>query len=84
MTTLPVELDDERAAAVRAAVSAGSADSVQAAVEDAIDVWLAERTLDNMSDEALRRLWDQGVASGVAGSVDFTQLKADLRRSGRP
>lgn len=74
-----VKVDEKRAAALEAAVSIGSAASVQAAVESAVDAWLAEQALAQADDETLRRLWDEGLASGDAGALDFSALKADAR-----
>jgi antitoxin ParD1/3/4 len=78
-TLIPV--DDERAEALQAAVSAGGAPSVQAAVESAVDAWLTDQALMHASDEALRRLWREGVDSGHAGEIDFAVLKAEARRA---
>ena len=35
--------------------------------------------LSQVSDEALQRLWREGVESGDAGEVDFAALKAEAR-----
>ena len=78
-TLIPV--DHERAKALKAAVSAGRATSVQAAVESAVDAWLAEQALSQASDEALQRLWREGVESGDADAIDFAVLKAEARRT---
>lgn len=80
-TLIPV--DDERAEALKAAVSAGDAPSLREAVASAVDAWLAERALNAVSDEALQRLWQEGVDSGNAGSIDFAALKAEARQTNR-
>ncbi|MCR6646360.1 MAG: hypothetical protein NVV62_18505 [Terricaulis sp.] len=74
-----VKVDEKRAAALEAAVSSGGAASVQAAVDSAVDAWLAEQALAQTDDETLRRLWDEGLASGDAGILDFAALKAEAR-----
>lgn len=81
MSDTTIFVDDERAEALKAAVSAGGAPSVQAAVETAVDAWLAEQTLAQASDETLQRLWREGVESGDAGEIDFALLKAEARRT---
>lgn len=81
MADTTIKVDGERVAALEAAVSAGGAASVQAAVESAVDAWLTDQALSQVSDEALRRLWAEGVGSGDAGEIDFKALKAEARRS---
>lgn len=76
-----IKVDKARAEALKAAVSAGGADSVEAAVESAVDAWLVEQTLAGASDEALQRLWREGVSSGDAGELDFVALKSEARRT---
>jgi antitoxin ParD1/3/4 len=80
MADTTIKVDGERVAALKAAVSAGGATSVQAAIESAVDAWLTDQALSHVSDEALRRLWDEGIRSGVAGEIDFRALKAEARR----
>lgn len=81
MSDTLIHVDDERAEALKAAVSAGGAPSVQAAVESAVDAWLTDQALTQASDETLQRLWRDGVESGDAGEIDFAALKAEARRT---
>lgn len=81
MSETTIKVDEARAAALPAAVSSGGAASVQEAVESAVDAWLTDQALNQVSDEALQRLWREGVESGVAGKIDFAVLKAEARRS---
>lgn len=81
MSETTIKVDASRAAALEAAVSSGGAASVQEAVESAVDAWLTDQALNQVSDEALQRLWREGVDSGVAGKIDFAALKAEARRS---
>ena len=53
--------------------------SAQEAVEQALDAWLADRALSNVSDEALEKLWRDGIASGDAGVLDLAALKKQAR-----
>lgn len=75
-----IQVDEERAKALEQAVTSGDAESVQAAVESALDAWLAEQALRQVPNEALQRLWREGVESGDAGAVDFAELKKLARR----
>lgn len=79
MSDTLIHVDDERAKALEAAVSAGGAPSVQAAVESAVDAWLTEQALLQADDEALQRLWREGVESGDAGELDFAVVKTEAR-----
>ena len=58
---------------------AGGAASVQAAVESAVDAWLTDQALSQVSDDILQTLWKEGLASGDAGAIDFAALKARAR-----
>lgn len=80
MSDTLIKVDENRVAALKAAVSAGGAVSVEDAVESAVDAWLVDQALSRASDEALQRIWSQGVESGDAGALDFTALKAEARR----
>ncbi len=80
-----IRVDKVRAEALEAAVSAGGAESVQAAVESAVDAWLTDQALAQASDETLQRLWREGEDSGEAGALDFEALKREARsRFGAP
>ncbi len=76
-----IKVDQVRAAALKAAVSAGGAKSVQDAVESAVDAWLTDQALAHVSDEKLQELWREGLESGDAGEIDFAALKAEARRT---
>jgi len=81
MSDTTIKVDEGRAAALKAAVSAGGASSVQDAVESAVDAWLTDQALSKANDETLQRLWREGIESGVAGEIDFGALKAEARRT---
>ena len=80
MSDTLIKVDECRAEALQSAVFAGGAASIQAAVESAVDAWLLDHAINQASDEALRKLWDEGLGSGSAGAVDFEALKAEARR----
>ena len=79
MSDTVIQVDEERTAALEAAVSAGGAASVQAAVESAVDAWLADQALAQASDEALQRLWREAVNSSDAGVIDIESIKREAR-----
>lgn len=79
MSDTLVKVDQARALALEAAVSAGGAASVQEAVESALDAWLTEQTLSQLPDDVLRRLWREGIESGVASALDLNALKSEAR-----
>lgn len=81
MSTTLIHVDEQRAQALKDAVSAGGAPSVQAAVEVAVDAWLTERALLDASDETLQRIWREGVDSGDGGEADFSTIKSEARRA---
>lgn len=74
-----LHLDTDRATALQEAVASGEADSVQDAVDHALDAWLAQRRFEKIGDAALAAIWAEGEASGDAGTLDFAKLKAEAR-----
>jgi Arc/MetJ-type ribon-helix-helix transcriptional regulator len=81
MSETLVPVNEERAQALEAAVSAGDASSVAEAVANAVDAWLTDQALAKVDDEVLQRLWREGIESGDADAVDFAVLKAEARRN---
>jgi antitoxin ParD1/3/4 len=61
-----ISLSPELAAAVDCAVEAGEFNSASEVVRDALRQWKERRDLLGYTVEELRRLWDEGVASGEA------------------
>jgi antitoxin ParD1/3/4 len=61
-----ISLSPELAAAVDGAVEAGEFNSASEVVRDALRQWKERRDLLGFTVEELRRLWDEGVASGEA------------------
>jgi antitoxin ParD1/3/4 len=48
-------------------------------MRDTLPDWTPKRTLQQQIDE-LRRLWEEGIASGPAGPLDMHAIKLDARR----
>jgi antitoxin ParD1/3/4 len=72
-----IALPEQMAAAVRAAVEAGEYASTSEVFRDALRLWEARRELRARDAELLRRRWDSGKASGLAGEVDVSALIAE-------
>jgi antitoxin ParD1/3/4 len=72
-----IALPEQMAAAVRAAVEAGEYTSTSEVIRDALRLWEARRELCARDAELLRRRWDSGKASGLAGEVDVPALVAE-------
>lgn len=75
-----IVLLDEEVAALEAAVRAGDYSSLSEAVRDAMRDWQLKRALEQSDVEQLRRLWNEGCASGPAQPLDLE----DARREARP
>jgi antitoxin ParD1/3/4 len=72
-----IALPQPMAASVRAAVEAGEYASTSEVFRDALRLWEARRELRARDVEELRRRWDAGKASGVAGEIAIRDLIAD-------
>jgi antitoxin ParD1/3/4 len=76
---ISIALTREQMADVKAAIDAGEYATPAEVVADAVRVWQAERDV-RRNAARLRRLWDEGKASGDGGSVDFGELRSEARR----
>jgi antitoxin ParD1/3/4 len=72
-----IALPEPMAASVRAAVEAGEYASTSEVLRDALRLWEARRELRARDVEELRRRWDAGKASGLAGEINTRDLIAD-------
>lgn len=79
MRTLHVSLPEELEAELAAAVDAGEFQSADDAIRAAVAQWRAERLVERMSVDELRKLWNEGVESGAGrfGAVDEINAEAD-------
>jgi hypothetical protein len=75
-------LDPDASAALEASVKAGEHASIEAAAVAVIDEWWADRAMDSISIERLRRMIPVGVDSGpsVDGEAVFARLSAKYKR----
>ncbi|WP_119274387.1 type II toxin-antitoxin system ParD family antitoxin [Taklimakanibacter deserti] len=72
-----VAVTPEMATAMREAVESGEYASVSEVVREALREWKFRRAQREQAIEELRRLWDEGIASGPAsdGEEAFAQLR---------
>jgi antitoxin ParD1/3/4 len=82
---LSIALPTPMADAVRLAVEHGEYASASEVIRDALRLWEQRRQLRERDVEVLRRLWDEGKASGRVGRPDvkrlITEERAKLKRS---
>src|SRR5260370_16100739 len=77
-----VALTGEQIAALKAAVEAGEYATTSEIVREAIRDWQFKRELRQEDLKRLRRLWNEGVASGPAKPLDFGGLRREARPRG--
>ena len=70
-----VALTAEQIDSLKAAVNAGEYATTSEIVREAIRDWQLKRQLRQEDIEHLRRLWNEGKASGAARPIDFERLK---------
>jgi len=77
---LSISLPTELVGFLKAKVESGRYSSTSEVVREALR--LLERLDQREAEELqqLRRAWDEGIASGDAGPLDFAALKAEARR----
>jgi antitoxin ParD1/3/4 len=75
-----VALTPEMLAAVRAAVESGEYASSSEVMREALRDWKRRRALERQEVEELRRLWEDGLASGPGRFDDLAAIKAEARR----
>lgn len=74
-----VALTNEQISALKAAVDAGEYATTSEIVREAVRDWQLKRELRQEDIKRLRRIWDEGVASGSAGKVDMKKLRKEAR-----
>jgi antitoxin ParD1/3/4 len=77
LESVTIALPEPIAASVRAAVEAGEYNSTSEVLRDALRLWETRRELRARDVEELRRRWDAGKASGLAGEINIRELIAD-------
>jgi antitoxin ParD1/3/4 len=81
LAPLTVDVPEDLAAALRAAVARGESASVSEAVADAVEAWLHRHDPETPEQTArLRRLVEEGIASGPGRFATSEDLLADIHR----
>ncbi|AZG76459.1 ribbon-helix-helix domain-containing protein [Methylocystis rosea] len=80
MRTLHISLPEELESELAAAVDSGEFESENDAIRAAVAQWRAERLVERMSVDELRRLWREGVESGSGRFGEIDEIKAEARR----
>ncbi len=75
-----VALTPEMLAVVREAVESGEYASSSEVMREALREWKRRRALERKEVEELRRLWEEGLASGPGRHADMAAIKAEARR----
>ena len=77
---ISIALTGEQVEALKAAVNSGEYATTSEVVREAIREWQAKRELRRDEIELLRRLWEEGKASGPPVPVDFDKLRREARQ----
>lgn len=77
---LRVSLTPELRDLVEEAVSTGDYASAGDVVQAALQDWKQRRTSERLAAGELRKLWNEGIASGAAGPVGAERVKREGRR----
>lgn len=75
-----IALTPEMLAVVREAVESGDYASSSEVMREALRDWKRRRALERKEVEELRRLWEEGLASGPGHHADMAAIKAEARR----
>jgi len=74
-----VALTNEQISALKAAVDAGEYATTSEIVREAVRDWQLKRELRQEDIQRLRQMWDEGIASGSAGTLDMKKLRKEAR-----
>ena len=76
---ISVALTTDMVSSVGQAVASGDYASTSKVVRDALQEWQQMRAVDRGVAEELRRLWNEGLASGPAEPLDMAAIKREAR-----
>ncbi len=76
---ISVALPPEMVSLVRDVVDAGEYASSSEVVRDALREWQMKRAMRDYAMEEVRRLWNDGIASGPSRTVQFADIKRKAR-----
>ncbi|MCF8003533.1 MAG: type II toxin-antitoxin system ParD family antitoxin [Chromatiaceae bacterium] len=75
-----IALTPDMLAVVREAVESSDYASTSEVMREALREWKRRRALERKDIEDLRRLWEEGLASGPGCHADMAVIKAEARR----
>jgi len=75
-----VALTGEQLSVVKSAVEAGEYATTSEVVREALREWQWKRELRGQELERLRKLWDEGIASGPGRPMDWDATLSEARR----
>lgn len=75
-----IALTGEQIDALKAVVEAGEYATTSEVVREAIRDWQFKRELRQEDIRHLRRLWDEGIASGKSEPVNFSRFRTEARQ----
>jgi antitoxin ParD1/3/4 len=77
---MTVVFPEAMAVRLREAVATGDYATTSEAVRDAVRLWSDQRAHRDLELTMLRRAWDEGKASGVAGPWDMAEILTEADR----
>jgi antitoxin ParD1/3/4 len=77
---ISIALTGEQVEALKAAVNSGAYATTSEVVREAIRDWQHKQQLRPDEIKILRRLWDEGKASGPPVPLDFDELRREARQ----
>ena len=77
---LTVTLSGGQLDALNQAVTAGDYTDTDAIITEALDDWQSKRNANTLDATELRKLWDEGLASGPPTSLDVADVLATARQ----
>jgi len=80
---MQIFLPDDLAEEISASVKRGEYSSESDALIGAVEEWRAQRSVEALSVEELRRLWREGSDSGPGLGLTIEEIKAEARRRRR-
>jgi antitoxin ParD1/3/4 len=75
-----IALTGDQVAALKKAVDSGDYATTSEAIREAVRDWQLKRDLTQADVKRLRKLWDEGMASALAGRVDFGAVRREVKR----
>ena len=75
-----ITLPDDLAALVQRAIDSGAYAEPESVLRDALEAWQAKRDEYDAAVAKVRRLWDEGLASGEPTEMDWDELRREIAK----